>query len=246
MTIHCNRCGTPVLGADVNIAKLVARCVPCNSIFGFEHALPVRSGPPMRAPLVVPDGLTIQRAPAQSADGSYRDASAHAPKDQLVLARSWRTPQVWFEVFFCLTWNAFLFFWYSKASSGAPWIFYVFPLGHVAVGVSMTFKTLRTLLNRTLIEVDATTLRVRTTPIGWRAPRAEVPSAEVAQVFIATGGALSAKAKASYAVMAQLKDGSSVELIRRLDRLDHAQYIEHAIDRHLDLVDVPNELSVAA
>jgi hypothetical protein len=87
--------------------------------------------------------------------------------------------------FFCVIWNSFLIFWYTMAfgKSSAPLLFKIFPLGHVAVGVGLTYFLIASIFNRTEILVTPSTVGVRHRPLPWRGNRT-VASSQISQVFV--------------------------------------------------------------
>jgi hypothetical protein len=88
-----------------------------------------------------------------------------------IIVRKWSSSiiQKLFLTFFCIAWDSFLVFWYSMAFSdiNAPWIMKVFPIGHVAVGIGLTYYVLTLYLNKTIITLTSSTLQIAHTPIYW-------------------------------------------------------------------------------
>src|SRR5262249_46570692 len=86
----------------------------------------------------------------------------------LWITRRWFSGAFIFLAFFCVAWDSFLVFWYTMAfGANAPWIFKVFPIIHLAVGVSLTYFTLAGFVNHTTIHVDGEDLTVRHMPLPW-------------------------------------------------------------------------------
>jgi len=96
---------------------------------------------------------------------------------------SWFKPATYFIIFFCIAWNSFLFFWYTNLI-GAPWIAYLFPIGHVAVGISLIYYTLCLLFNKTYIDVDDKHLWIHHAPIPWWRGNADISVDEIDQIFV--------------------------------------------------------------
>lgn len=78
-----------------------------------------------------------------------------------------------FLAFFCLAWNAFLVVGLSESQEETPmlWLFLLFPIVHVAVGVGLTYYTLAGFLNFTEVTVRGGTLTVRQGPLPWKGNR---------------------------------------------------------------------------
>lgn len=93
----------------------------------------------------------------------------------LVIRRKWFSHIVWFLLIFCVAWDSFLVFWYSGLShSGSKGpdsmfdlFFYLFPIGHVAVGVGLTYYCVCLLLNTTDLIARPEALQVATYPLPW-------------------------------------------------------------------------------
>lgn len=73
-------------------------------------------------------------------------------------------------LFFAIAWDAFLIFWYGAAlaSDGkVPWIMIVFPIGHVAVGVGITYFVICSFFNKTDILITSDEVSIITHPLPW-------------------------------------------------------------------------------
>lgn len=163
-------------------------------------------------------------------EATYRTAPT---SDIAPLAVQWRwfVPQAIFAVFFALAWDAFLVFWYWMAfTKGGPWVMFVFPLAHVAVGVAVTYGALSKLLNSTIVTVDAKELRSATAPI--RNPlRANVvlPLEELAGFEIVEKRG---KGSTSYEVIAR-DDGGRSNHVGAFEARNEASYLVSAIQQQI-------------
>jgi hypothetical protein len=111
--------------------------------------------------------------------------------DAVVIRRSWFSHIVWFLVFFCIAWDSFLIFWYRMALFGSdqgPSSFHLiailFPIGHVAVGLGLTYFVFCLFLNQTDAILRPDTLAIQTHPLPWRGNQT-IPVAEPRFVFSA-------------------------------------------------------------
>lgn len=161
----------------------------------------------------------------------------------------WFGLQFLFFAFFCVIWNGFLFFWYSTATTGVDWsagagglksdqlMTLLFPIGHVAVGIGLTYFTLCGFLNRTTVNVSPREISVRHGPLPWFGNRT-VPALQVAQIFreeIVRQGKNGTYTR--YQLSAALKDNRKLKLLSGLDTPDLALYLEQEIERHLGIRD---------
>jgi hypothetical protein len=159
----------------------------------------------------------------------------------LNIVLDWFSPVAYFLAFFCTIWCGFLVFWYSMAfAGGAPWIFFIFPLLHVAVGVGLSYYTLCLFKNKTYIEVDKNYLSVNHKPIPWWKGNNEITTDKIQQLYvkekISTG---KNGTSVTYELRVKLTDGTDKELFE-LQSLESHQVIdlEERIEKFLG---IPNE-----
>lgn len=112
-----------------------------------------------------------------------------------VIRRKWMTWAVIPLLFFAIVWDSFLVFWYGAvlSSSGkVPWLFVVFPLGHVLVGVGITYFVISSFFNKTDILISPDEIRVLSHPLPWpgnkRISAAEIHDIKIRQRLQGRGG----------------------------------------------------------
>ena len=160
--------------------------------------------------------------------------------DQLQLVRRWFTPGLFFLLFFCIAWDGFLVFWYSMAfgvGGGMPgpgkWLFVLFPIAHVAVGVGLTYFVIAGFLNRTVVTVTRESIQVRHFPVPWRGNKT-VDLNEIDQVYctmnVATTNQRGRSSQPGFCVNLLFKDGLSDKLVGMLSSADEARYIVRSIE----------------
>lgn len=144
-----------------------------------------------------------------------------------------------FLVFFCIAWDSFLFFWY--ANTGMPFIFYLFPIVHVAVGVGLTYYTIALFINKTHLSIDPTQIRIQHSPLPWIGGKT-IDATEITQLYVReqtrhNKGSVSY----SYELRAKLKNGRSTVLVGStiLSNPDDAQFLEEKIEHFLKIKDEP-------
>lgn len=139
---------------------------------------------------------------------------------------------------FCAAWDGFLCFWYSIAlSGGAPWIFIVFPVAHLAVGVGLTYYTLAGFLNSSQVVVDRENFSVSHGPLPWMGGL-KVPVNQVEQLYCKEKPGRG-DSSTTYQMSVILKDGRKKDLLSNLDSPEIGFYIEHQIEGWLDIPDRP-------
>ena len=231
--MYCKQCGSEVPAADVNLDSAIAKCRKCNAVFSFAGDLGVGRGDAVRrrdrADVPQPAGITVE-----DWGGNLR------------FVRRWFSGLFIFLAFFCVVWDSFLIFWYSVAfGEDTPLIMKIFPIGHVAVGIGLTYYTLAGFLNRTVIEVGGGSLRIRHAPLPWPG-QCDLLTSEVKQLYCqerVTHGKHGTP-HYSYHLHAVTERGRKVKLLSNLKDVDEALYLEQEVERRLGIKDrhVPGEV----
>jgi hypothetical protein len=244
MQVACPRCAREVPFEDVNVTAMTARCTACREVFAFgdAQATPAGEDAPgaaIRAVPPRPDRVTVEGAIDETPiPADYRSYGARRATP-LTLRWRWFTPAGLFLLFFAVVWCSFLVNFYRALAGGdAPLFAWIFPLGHVAVGVVVAKAALANLLNHTAIRVDAEKLIATSGPVRWPWQRpVVVPVAELRQLSILEKKGN--KGSLSYGVVAHLEDGTSRTLVDGLHDSHVATFVERAVEQHLGLPDEP-------
>jgi hypothetical protein len=227
VNLFCIRCGAPVPPANVDEAEGVARCSACSDVFNF-----VRRGGAVSAPT--------------TAEALARPAYMHVDRQGRRLLIRWR----WFTAanlgmaIFCIAWDSFLIFWYSTAfhSRHTPWLMIVFPIGHLAVGVGLTYATLCGFFNHTAMEISPDGLTVRHGPLPSRGNR-QLAASQIRQPFCERSSSMQSSNRnnstPTYSLSAILNDGSKVKLVRGVRELTDARYLERQIELAMNIAPQP-------
>ncbi len=161
----------------------------------------------------------------------------------LSLEYKWFSPIAIFMVFFCVIWFAFLAFWYGMAAStGAPWIFFVFPLLHVSVGAGLAYYALCLLFNKTKIIINDEILNVIHYPVPWWKGNKKLDTNDLEQIYVkekVRRGKNNSK-NYTYTIRGLLKGGKDIELaaIGGLQSQDALQ-IENYLEQFLGIDNYP-------
>ncbi|MBK8974298.1 MAG: hypothetical protein IPM29_00070 [Planctomycetes bacterium] len=238
--LKCRACGAALRAEDLDRRLGVVTCGHCGGIFdltryeradGAEAGVAARPAEPAveRAPVALPERFTVDRG-AVGFRVSWR----------------WFSPVAWFLLVFAIAWNGFLVGWYAIATGdvgpGGPmrWVMVLFPLGHVAVGLGIGYFALAKLLNTTGVEVDAHELRVTHRPLPWRAPP-RLPTADVEQLYVVqrVSHGKDGATSTSWDLCAVTRENAALKLIRGLEQLEQALWLEQEIERTLQIRDRP-------
>ena len=226
MQLRCRSCDAPIPAKNMNLEHRIAKCDACQAVFNFTDEL---GSAPKRQLVTQPKNMTLIEDP-------YR----------FTLVRRWLSPATFFMLFFCLFWDGFLVVWYGAAFSGATqnnsgagfeWVMVLFPLGHVAVGVGLTYFVIASFLNTTKISVDENTLSVRHSPIPWPGNK-ELPTLDIDQVFCQKSS-VTKNNQSIYLVKLLMKEGKKIKLLGGINNKNHALFIEQKIENILGLEDQP-------
>lgn len=154
----------------------------------------------------------------------------------VVIRRRWLSWTVVPILIFAVAWDSFLFFWYSQAlsSPNTPWLMIVFPIGHLAVGIGITYYAVATLFNITEITIDASVITVISRPFPWGRKRV-VPCAEITDTRIKFSS--NNNNQTSYKILFTNRANREKLLVGGGLNDDQAEYIEFKIRQMLGLKD---------
>ncbi|HKK17661.1 MAG TPA: hypothetical protein VJ952_03185 [Opitutales bacterium] len=160
-------------------------------------------------------------------------------RGDLVIRRSWRGPHLWFLLLFCIFWNGFLVFWYSAAfgDSNAPLMMKLFPLGHVAVGIGLTYYVVAGFLNKTDVRINPLKVSVRSYPMKWFGNK-EVPIDDIKQLYTTEKISNNKNGTSmSYTVNILTPAGKQLKLLSGLQAKEQGIFIEKKIEEVLGIED---------
>lgn len=208
---------------DVNLSTGLARCRSCERVQIHAPAGHAAALAPAE-PLARPPAVTETR------EGG-----------RFVLAMSWYNNSVLFLIPFCIAWDAFLIFWYASAlggstdaSGGISLLMLVFPIGHVAAGVGLTWHTLATLFNRTTFALGGGRFEVSHGPVPWYGGL-DVREGAVRQLYVVESAVRRNNAR-TWKLCAKIGD-TSRELVTGIVDLQLARYIEQRLEAQLGIAD---------
>lgn len=239
MQLVCPQCSAKIRGEDINLAVAIARCASCSAVFAFSAAQLGRPVMPVSMPRPLapkPAHLTV-------------DDSGH----DLKIWWNWLHCGLIPMALFALVWNGFLVVWYGLAfgvianqgggGNNGFWIMVLFPLLHVAVGVSIGYSTLMGLLNTTTVEFADGMVRVRIGPLPWFG-NVELDARSIKQLYCSTstGQAVSFNlsprtAHFSFELAALLVDGTKAVLVGGQSDPDTVRFIEQTLEKKLKIED---------
>jgi hypothetical protein len=123
------------------------------------------------------------------------------------------------------------------AGKNAPWIFALFPILHVTIGVGLTYFTLASLMNRTRISVESGLLRIRHGPLPWLG-NLDLDTSTLEQLFCKEKTHRNKNGTSyTYEVWAVLRDGKSRKILSTSMEQDQAMFIEQKLEQALGIKD---------
>jgi hypothetical protein len=158
----------------------------------------------------------------------------------LKITRRWCSWVVLFLILFCIVWNSSLAFWFGMLPKmNVPVVFTLLPMLHVAAGIGITYFTLASIINKTVIAIDRGTLGISHGPLPWPGRR-RIDTNLIDQLYCkeivrhGEDGPI-----VSHELWVALKNGHSSKLIGAGLNVDQALYIEQQIERFLGMEDKP-------
>ena len=219
LEMKCRNCGAELTPEEISPQLAAARCRHCHTLF----AIPAAGPRTIERPNVsLPKGFTINET-----------------MDTLDITRRWRSPTVYFLLFFAIFWNGFMVVWNWIALSQGMWPMAAFGLLHTGVGLFLIYTVVAMFINSTVVRSAPGLLAVKSGPLRWKGDKTMDPKL-VEQLFcrekISHGKNGSS---VSYQVEAVLEGNRRETLVKDLTDPNHALYIEQQLERHLRIADLP-------
>lgn len=153
----------------------------------------------------------------------------------ITIRKDWRTWKVIPLAVFVVVWDSFLVGWYGIVLSkpDAPLMTALFPLGHLAVGVGLTYFVLASLVNKTDVEISSMGVRVVTRPAPWIGNKA-VALSDLMDILVRerAGG----RGSVGYAVMYVDRFNKERPLLRAFAyERDQAEFVANTIREKLGI-----------
>jgi hypothetical protein len=231
--MNCPRCRALIVANDVNLEHLLAKCGSCQEVFRF-------------APEEI-EAVTDRVLERIVSPNPLRKAKAPRPGSILVedwgldrrLVKNWFSSGVVGMLMFCIFWDGFLFFWYFIAfNNDGPWMMVIFPLLHVAVGVTMTYSTIAHSFNRTEITLSEGLLEVYQGPVPWPG-NISMPTGAIEQLYCMFDSATwfrnqNRPQPTMVTVNALMANGTRASIVKSLT-LDEGLFIEQQLEEWLEI-----------
>lgn len=227
LQLSCPRCATSIQSENINISNLVAKCHHCNSVFNFSNNLEVASR--NRPEIMLPTGF-----------------EAFSTLSTLDIEFSWKQTSkgLGFIIFFALFWNGILSIFVITALVTGEYEMLLFTSIHLLVGISLIYYILTVLLNKTYILVSKREIQVEHRPLRLPFhPNRNISAMDLDQLFISKYVSSKTNNRPNYAfsVVARLRTGSEITLVKGLRQPEQATYVEQQIEKFLHIEDRPME-----
>lgn len=223
--LTCPNCQTPLTAADLKLDAGLAICPNCRSVLQLDAGQ-------------APD-LTHKKFPVSTPDG----IELYPGTLGMEILIPWKKMNkgVGPILFFTLVWDAFILFFIAIILlSGSGFIPLVFMSLHILVGIGLTYYCLSVLLNTTSIYVSQSDLLISHRPLKspFNKDRSMEPK-DIEQIYVERYVASTTNKQPNYAfkVLAVMRDGDKITLLKGITRLPYARFIEKEIERFLGLKD---------
>lgn len=225
LTLNCPNCQSAILAEDMNMAKTLAKCRDCHTVFDFEPVL--RQPVHKKQEVFMPPGI-----------------DAFATNYELDIEVNWRktTKTLGFFLFFALFWNGIVFIFVIAALLSGSYAMLLGISIHLSIGIGFLYYVLSVIFNTTYITANQREISVEHRPLRLPFyPNRNLASRDIKQVFVEKYVASKSNGRPNYAfaVEAVLKDGNRIKLLKGLKTPEQGLYIEQEIERFLAIQDEP-------
>jgi len=116
----------------------------------------------------------------------------------------------------------------------------VFPIGHLGVGIGITYYLFALYLNRTEITVSSGELEVRTRPVPWRGNKS-VRVSDISHLYISEKSDTDSYGKVSRSFELHMIDqmNKQAPLVKGLESAQEALYLEKRLEEILKITSEP-------
>ncbi len=147
---------------------------------------------------------------------------------ELNISYSWRTPAMWFLVFFCLIWDSITL---VALFSGAG----LFMIFHALAGIFITWWTFTRFTNSTTVTVDQQKLKLKHGPVPWPFSKdKDIPARALVQLYVGKSS-VKQNNRHTYKLMAKLDTGVEVKLINAEPDKQLLLDLERTIETYLNI-----------
>jgi hypothetical protein len=229
LELVCDKCGTAIEGADININSSLAKCSNCNSVFNIKDDhffVNERKG---RPEMIMPAGTDVLEL-SSSLDIRLDWLKSH-PQGTLG-----------FLTFFTVIWNGILAVMLTGALVAGSFGVIAFMSLHLMVGIGLIYYLATIYLNYTDIIVNESYIEISHRPV--KSPftrRKKIDIDELDQLYVSkyVASTTNNTPNYAYALYAILKtNGRKIRLIKGMNR-ETQLYLEQEIERYLKIKDRP-------
>lgn len=223
--LDCPSCKHFISSAQIDLEEGIASCTNCGHTFAFEDV--VKADPLRRREVVMPDGVDALKL--SSMLDIVVDWYHAAPKRTIATLIS--------GSFF---WNIILLPIVIFLALSGDFIFILFFGGHIITGLMLLMYLAATFLNKTHIEVNASGINIRHTPLPMFNKQQHIPVEMIDQLYVSRYTERFHNKKGNgvqaYALSAVLKNRKVVRLLKGMD-LETQLYLEQEIETYLEIKD---------
>ncbi len=211
----------PVMDKQINIEKALVKCENCEGVFSLEEEDFFNRRKPY---VVIPRGI-----------------EAYQTLNSMEIDVSWRrSSNLGFLTIFTLFWNSIVFVFVIGAIMSGDYSIFLATGLHLLVGIGLGYWLIATFVNHSHIYIDKGVLEVEHGPLPvpfW--PKKRFTTDELHQLYVEryVSGKTNGQPNYAYKVMAKMKNGQLVQLIKGLKKLEHGQYIEQEMEHFLGIKD---------
>ena len=218
LLLDCPECLSFISEKDINQETGIAKCNHCNHVFPFEEVI---EKDPIGIPThLLPDGVEVLKL------DSFIEVKINHFKGQ-------DKKSLGFYTFFSLMWNIMLIPFLVFIISSGAWQILIFISAHLAVGLSMLYKSISSLFNTTTIEVNKyeVSVKVEPFPLPWHR-KINIPLNNIRTLSLEKSRWKNSGVSLNYNLTANLKNGKKKVLIPGL-KVDTLKLVKAEIEQWL-------------
>ena len=213
--LSCKRCSDQLPQSKVEDTAGIVHCPTCGAVFMLE-----------------PNEHSTTE-PSSNID-------IHLKNGQLEIVRRWYQPRMWLYVVMSICWFSILIGFWMLHPEWNLWLGIMMGF-NAGFGLTLLYGTLCAFFNRTRIFVGEGHLEKRHFPLPWYG-KLDIDTQQIDQIYCTERQEFwHGRAHTVYQLNVFLNNGMRSPLLRGIDNLNYALYLEQQIENFLDIQDRPME-----
>jgi hypothetical protein len=217
MLLRCESCQSPLKASHVDVRLGIATCPSCGAVMRLEGSRPTSLPVPQPRRLTVDAGI------------------------DLVVSWPWSRTKGAIFLGFSVFWDAALAMFVVVEANQGMVKFLPFLSLHILAGLYIFYMGLAHLLNQSLLSLSNGILSVQHRPLWWPG-QTSLETASIDQLYVVERVHNGKNSRSySYELMARRTDGIATSVVRNLESVEEARFLEQQLESRLDISNRPVE-----